>query len=161
VYCRHKQGHLQVLWQRKRSALINEPTSRFWIYRKAGSRQFSGVKYFVQIIKIQLCTAATQPILSTQIQLHSLPTWQSGLTARGLVRKQELVRLFGGECQGCGYSKNIHALSFHHLNPAEKTMSLSLRSLSNNSWDTITAETSKCKLLCLNCHSEVHNCHEH
>lgn len=79
--------------------------------------------------------------------------------ARGLVRKQELVRLFGGKCQICGYSKNIHALSFHHLNPADKTIALSLRSLSNNSWDTITAEASKCKLLCLNCHSEVHNCH--
>lgn len=77
--------------------------------------------------------------------------------ARGLKRKLELIERAGGKCSICGYNKNIAALCFHHLNPSEKEMHLDMRSLSNNSMNVIENEFSKCQLLCMNCHTEVHN----
>ena len=78
-------------------------------------------------------------------------------TVRAVSRKLELVELLGGKCQACGYSKNLAALQFHHLNPNEKQFKLGHRMLSNRSWDAILKEVQKCILLCANCHAEEHN----
>lgn len=77
--------------------------------------------------------------------------------ARGKKRKQELVERSGGKCNKCGYRKNMAALSFHHKDPTKKEFSLDLRNLSNRSMGVIILEHDKCDLLCLNCHSELHN----
>ncbi len=77
--------------------------------------------------------------------------------ARGKKRKLELITQAGGSCNICGYKKNYSALVFHHLNPKMKDIRLDLRSLSNNSMETIQNEISKCQLLCHNCHSEIHH----
>lgn len=69
-------------------------------------------------------------------------------------RKRRLVRLSGGECKKCGYKKTQRALSFHHLNPEEKSFCLSKNNL-KKSWKIIKKELQKCDLLCLNCHAEV------
>lgn len=74
---------------------------------------------------------------------------------RGHLRKNELVKLFGGKCTICDYSKNFAALAFHHLR--DKEFGLDLRSLSNRTWDSILAEAKKCQLVCSNCHLEIHN----
>ena len=76
---------------------------------------------------------------------------------RGLERKVKLIELMGGKCVKCGYKKNYSALSFHHKYPNEKETTLDMRSLSNNSWAKISAEASKCELLCMNCHMETHH----
>ena len=76
---------------------------------------------------------------------------------RGLERKLELVKIKGGCCERCGYSKNLAALEFHHLDPVEKEMQLDMRALSNRNWDIVLAEAEKCILLCSNCHAEEHN----
>ena len=68
--------------------------------------------------------------------------------------KQVLVEEAGGECIGCGYSRCISALEFHHLVPSEKSFSLSHRGVAR-SLDKAKAEASKCLLLCANCHAEV------
>lgn len=57
----------------------------------------------------------------------------------------------------CGYNRNIAALQFHHLDPAEKTMKLDMRTLSNNTLEKIQREVEKCELLCGNCHVEKHH----
>lgn len=76
---------------------------------------------------------------------------------RGRRRRQLLIRQKGGRCERCGYGRNGAALAFHHLNPAVKSFGIDLRGCSNTSWDTLVAEAGKCLLLCLNCHSEIHN----
>ena len=78
-------------------------------------------------------------------------------TVRAVSRKLELIDLLGGKCKKCGYSKNIAALQFHHLDPNAKNFKLGHRMLSNRSWDAILEEAQKCILLCANCHAEEHN----
>lgn len=74
---------------------------------------------------------------------------------RGIDRKLHLVKMLGGKCSSCGYSANLAALAFHHL--GGKEFKLDTRSLSNRKIDPILKEIAKCKLLCHNCHAEVHN----
>src|SRR4030095_334574 len=74
---------------------------------------------------------------------------------RGLKRKIHFVKLLGGKCSRCGYSANLAALAFHHVRGKE--FKLDVRSLSNRKIDPIIKEVAKCKLLCHNCHAEVHN----
>jgi DNA-binding protein Fis len=76
---------------------------------------------------------------------------------RGLRRKLELIKLRGGKCEICGYCKNVAAFDFHHINPKEKSFQLDLRHLSNQSMSVIIEEFEKCKLLCSNCHREIHS----
>lgn len=76
---------------------------------------------------------------------------------RGYDRRIKLVLMRGGECQICGYSKNLSALTFHHLNPSEKEFQIDIRKCSNSTWDNLVTEVEKCQLLCLNCHAEVHH----
>lgn len=76
---------------------------------------------------------------------------------RAKIRKAEAVRLKGGKCSICGYSKNYAALQFHHRNPENKVFNLDARKLSNTNWDSITKELEKCELLCANCHAEIHS----
>lgn len=74
---------------------------------------------------------------------------------RGLERKLRFVRELGGECSLCGYSANLAALVFHHV--GGKEFQLDVRALSNRKLEPILKEVAKCKLLCHNCHAEVHN----
>lgn len=63
--------------------------------------------------------------------------------------------MLGGKCSHCGYAVNLAALSFHHL--GGKDLELDTRSLSNRKIEPILQEVVKCRLLCHNCHAEVHN----
>ncbi len=75
---------------------------------------------------------------------------------RAMDRKLELIKMKGGKCEICGYSKNISSLCFHHTDPSQKSISLDGRSLSNHSMERILEEAEKCQLLCHNCHHELH-----
>ena len=78
---------------------------------------------------------------------------------RGRERKLTLIRLMGDQCQECGYRRNHAALEFHHIDPAQKSFQLDMRSLANLQWEQILTECRKCRLLCSNCHAEHHNPH--
>lgn len=78
---------------------------------------------------------------------------------RALERKLSAIENKGGCCQICGYSRNLAALVFHHLDPTKKEFSLTAREFSNNSLDTLERELEKCQLLCGNCHMEIHYPH--
>lgn len=68
-------------------------------------------------------------------------------------KKARLVQHAGGKCILCGYQKWLSSLDFHHLDPAEKSESLS--KLRNRDFNTCLAEVKKCVLLCRNCHGEL------
>lgn len=69
--------------------------------------------------------------------------------------KQKLVEEFGGKCGICGYNRCIDSLTFHHLDPNEKEFGLAEHGVTR-SYEKAKAEAMKCKLLCRNCHGEVH-----
>lgn len=75
---------------------------------------------------------------------------------REIKRKYEAIVARGCKCEICGYSKNISAFEFHHLNANEKEYQLDSRHFSNTSIEKLEQELSKCILLCANCHREVH-----
>lgn len=68
--------------------------------------------------------------------------------------KQLLVAEAGGGCAICGYSRYAGALAFHHVDPDEKTLAVSM-SGTTLSIDFLRSEAQKCVLLCSNCHAEV------
>lgn len=91
------------------------------------------------------------------LNIKSNPNSVHSQEKRGIERKKHFINLLGGKCYNCGYSKNITALEFHHIDPSQKKMQLNMRTFSNNSMNTLTVEAHKCKLLCANCHREHHN----
>lgn len=68
--------------------------------------------------------------------------------------KNAAVNYKGGKCENCGYDKYIGALEFHHLDPTKKDFNISHYASKN--FEKIKNELDKCKLLCSNCHREVH-----
>jgi hypothetical protein len=75
---------------------------------------------------------------------------------RGTKRKEEAIRLKGGQCEQCGYNKCIRALTFHHIDSKEKKFTLDQRAMSQRTLEEIMIEVNKCQLLCFNCHMEHH-----
>lgn len=69
--------------------------------------------------------------------------------------KKKAVDYKGGECEICGYDKCLAALTFHHLDPLEKDFGISDKA-HKMTWERIRRELDKCKLLCANCHHEIH-----
>lgn len=61
----------------------------------------------------------------------------------------------GGKCVGCGYSRSLRSLSFHHVDPKLKKFQISSRS--NSTREKVEAEIKKCVLVCQNCHAEIHD----
>lgn len=70
--------------------------------------------------------------------------------------KQLAVNYKGGKCAVCSYSKNLAALSFHHLDPDEKEIAFSKFKASSILKKEHIKELDKCILLCENCHQEEH-----
>jgi transposase len=68
--------------------------------------------------------------------------------------KTILVQEAGGCCRLCGYDRNMRALHFHHLNPADKRIEINAKGIAL-SLATLRAEAQKCVLLCSNCHAEI------
>lgn len=63
-------------------------------------------------------------------------------------------------CEECGYNKCQASLTFHHLDPSEKEITLGSLSERINSLEDLSClikkELDKCSLLCRNCHREKH-----
>lgn len=78
---------------------------------------------------------------------------------RAIERKLIFTKLLGGKCEECGYDKNLSALVFHHINSTEKSFNVDARKMSNTKMTTLLEEVKKCKLLCHNCHNELHYPH--
>jgi len=73
------------------------------------------------------------------------------------IAKKKYKLLAGGKCEICGYSKCLGALQFHHIIPSEKKFMLSDALYSSKYTNKeILDEMDKCKLICANCHAELH-----
>lgn len=72
-------------------------------------------------------------------------------------RKKEIVEIFGGECNICGYSKCVDALHFHHTDPSLKTKSPT-SIIHESSLDRAIEQLQKEQVImvCANCHAELH-----
>jgi len=70
-------------------------------------------------------------------------------------KKLKLVEMMGGRCEICGYNKSIVALSFHHKDRRHKTFNIS--AYLSLPMDELILEAKKCRLICLNCHAELHH----
>ena len=68
--------------------------------------------------------------------------------------KKEAVDYKGGKCSICGYDKCLGSLDFHHINRSEKDINWS--KMRNWPLEKIKKELDKCKLVCRNCHGEIH-----
>jgi transposase-like protein len=68
--------------------------------------------------------------------------------------KRVLVEEAGGRCSACGYDRCIAALQFHHVEPSQKSFTLSARGVTRGI-DLAREEARKCILLCANCHAEI------
>jgi hypothetical protein len=72
-------------------------------------------------------------------------------------RKQKLKRMLvdeaGGCCAVCGYDRCIINLHFHHVDPKEKLLPMTMAI--GKSIATFRREAKKCVLVCANCHGEI------
>ena len=72
-------------------------------------------------------------------------------------RKQKLKRTLideaGGRCAVCGYDRCVVNMTFHHVDPSQKTFEMSMRC--GKGIDAFRAEAKKCVLVCANCHGEI------
>ena len=69
--------------------------------------------------------------------------------------KKKAVGYKGGCCEICKYDKCLAALTFHHRDPSQKDFGIS-DIMNLVTFKKLRKELDKCHLLCLNCHSEVH-----
>lgn len=74
---------------------------------------------------------------------------------RNFVHNLKIIR--GGKCEICGYDKNLAAINFHHIQ--KKNFGLSTRDIVSHSFEEIVEEVMKCRLLCSNCHQDLHHPH--
>lgn len=62
-------------------------------------------------------------------------------------------------CSICGYNKSLMAIHFHHLNPKDKSFSLTevtSTKKKKRSLEVVKSELRKCIRICSNCHCEIH-----
>lgn len=79
---------------------------------------------------------------------------------RKIKMSDKIHAIVGDACWYCGYDKGTigrKVLDFHHIDPAQKKMSVSLREIVSTSWKKLMEEIVKCALLCCRCHREVEN----
>jgi hypothetical protein len=77
---------------------------------------------------------------------------------RQLFLKMKALSELGMICSGCG-EDHPAALQFHHIDPKEKSFSLSTKTLGATKkfpWEDVLEELKKCQILCANCHAKHH-----
>lgn len=74
-------------------------------------------------------------------------------------RRDLLLEMKKLGCSICGYNKLPEILEFHHTNPKEKDLGISVMINKSCALEKIKKEIAKCVILCPNCHREIHICH--
>ncbi|SRR6266403_343786 len=78
-------------------------------------------------------------------------------------RRQKMSKkvydIIGYNCWMCGYTKgeiSSKILTFHHINPQDKKMNLTIDNMARYEWCVVWNEIKKCVSLCPTCHQEYH-----
>lgn len=78
--------------------------------------------------------------------------------AYNLQHRQEKMHMlkteFGGKCRACKFKKSFFALDFHHVDPSNKSFSISKQR--GKPYEALREEAKKCVLVCKNCHAMIH-----
>jgi hypothetical protein len=93
-------------------------------------------------------------IVGSERRLRCKRCRSEAVARRRMKVKLILVEEAGGRCVICGYKRCIHALEFHHRDPAKKEFGLAHRGITRAIAE-VRREAAKCVLLCSNCHVEV------
>lgn len=105
--------------------------------------------------QIHTCTKCNREYKYIRNSGHRAEICNSCVTLkRKILIKQKAIKYKGGSCSKCGYNKCVDAMSFHHINPNNK--SFAIAGNYNRKWIDIEKELDKCILLCFNCHIETH-----
>lgn len=94
-------------------------------------------------------------IANKRIYADRAPYMIKAVRKRRLKLRKMARDYLGGKCEICGYDRCDRALSFHHLDPAQKSFGIAAKGFTR-SWTKIKDEIEKCILLCANCHMEIH-----
>ena len=75
----------------------------------------------------------------------------------------EIIRWFRDykrtcSCSICGESRPA-CLTFHHRDPSDKLIEVSILVARHNKRERILAEIAKCDVMCANCHADLHFSH--
>ena len=70
--------------------------------------------------------------------------------------KDALCKLRDNRCERCGEKYDSHILDFHHLDPTTKEFELSVHNLTDQPWPRVLDEAAKCRMVCSNCHRQIH-----
>jgi hypothetical protein len=107
--------------------------------------------------KIFLPTTSLNKICSEQCSWQkSRPAHKAARKKRIYERKTLLLNKFDNKCSICGYNKCSRSLTFHHIDSSTKEFTLDSGNLFRYTLNKILLESEKCKLLCQNCHSNLH-----
>jgi hypothetical protein len=79
---------------------------------------------------------------------------KDAVTRKRRKNKAQLVEMFGGKCEKCGYDKSVAALHFHHKDD-NKSFGIAEKGRTPN-FQLLIDEARKCILICANCHAEDH-----
>lgn len=104
-----------------------------------------------------ICSMCNRLYTYTREYGHTMSACNSCLQKkRRHEKKLELIKIAGGKCEVCGYSKCLKALEFHHVDESKKCFGLTETNL-HLSWKKILKELKKCILICCRCHREIHD----
>jgi hypothetical protein len=70
--------------------------------------------------------------------------------------KLKLIKMRGGKCEICGYSKNMSCFDFHHKDPSKKEHEPK-EIIRNPNFEIAEEYLKQCVLVCKNCHFEIHH----
>lgn len=75
--------------------------------------------------------------------------------AKTIKKRHDFITARGTGCESCGYNTCVEALEFHHIDPSIKEFALGASAFTKHATE-VFQEAEKCKLLCSNCHRQVH-----
>jgi len=129
---------------------LSQSTVKYWLNKfdlkttnKKYNRRTNSVNKF--------CTLCGKEILNN---VHNRSKCSGCVTRiRRYRMKKRAVEYLGCYCKKCGWTGNIAAFEFHHI---DGDKNFGIGNASNKSWEIIKLELDKCELLCSNCHRIEH-----
>lgn len=112
------------------------------------------MSYYLRVTKNDPDKLANKKLKETLWRHKNKDQFNSKSRERTLANKIKAIEYLGGQCKQCGGVFHPSVYDFHHRNPKEKEIGISV--IKGRKWENIQTELDKCDLLCSNCHREIH-----